>query len=481
MFKKRSTKQIVLVLSLIVLLTLTVSTTLNHVSTKTNSTINTFPPHNVPTSDVVITKNIEHPYGNDYVVPETVSFDFQANFGKLYANTTLKTSVGNILADENGTIAFSLKEKSAFTVMDIDVGTKVTVAERQIDGNGFTIKDGAYIKEGTVTENSSLTIDYVNVYAPKSVNADNVKVLGTKKLNGRYWKNGDSFSFTIERKTDGENWTKLKTKTIAYDGSSANYNKFDFNDILKSLKFDKIGVYDFRISEIEGKLSNIKYDTTIFNFSFHVTDVDMDGKLEIGNVTADKDNLVNYENGNYTLSFEFSNTFIPHVPDINKAEVEIKVNKVVKNIGKESIGRAGFEFVLTDTATGERMIQYTTSDGVATYILSFGLNDVGKSFRYTISETDKGVDGMTYDKSVYYVLVEITLGADNKPTATVKLNGEQVDDAVARFENVYNCDENEAPPTGNKTDVVRCTVMAVVSGICVAILTFKRKKNDKKA
>ncbi len=465
MLKNKIFRRLALLVSLIVLLTSTVNTTFGFIVTKTDSLINTFVPFDSIINNLLISKNVEHPFGDEYVIPDNISFDFKVDFGSVYANTTIKTTNGDINADKNGSIQITVKPGKTFAVEGIDAGTKVTVTEIQKDGSGFTVKDGASTMEGIVAEDGSLKFDYVNIYAPASVQPTNVTVEGTKVLEGRDWQSGDTFSFTLEQKQSDESWTVIGTKAVTYDAENADFNQFDFSDLVQALTFDKVGTYNFRMTEVVGNLENVDYDKSVNTFAIKVTDVDMDGKLEVSTVTAAQNASVKEMDGKYTISVTFNNTFIPIVPDPEDIAVKIDVDKTVKNTGSSSIGPAGFEFVLENTVSDGKLTLKTDENGDAAFYLPFTAADVGKMFTYKLSEINNGMPGVTYDTKVYDISIAITLGADNKLVASITMNGEKVDKAIASFENIYHTelpapDDISVEITANKT--VKNTGMAKI-------------------
>lgn len=474
MLKNRRIRRLALLASLIMLLTSTVNTTFGFIVTKTNSIINTFTPFESILSDLLISKTVEHPFDAGYVIPDNISFDFKVDFGSLYANTTIKTTAGNIIADNNGSINVSLKPGTSLGVEDIDGGTKVTVTEVQNSGSGFAVKDDAVTKEAIVSEDGIVKVEFVNVYTPASVNPVNVTVGGKKILEGREWQDGDTFSFTLEQNTEGDTWVPLGTKTITYDAENAAFNTFDFSDLVQNLTFDKVGTYTFRMSEVVGNLENVDYDKTVNKFAIQVTDVDMDGKLEVGDVIGTQNAAVTKDNGNFNVSVIFNNTFIP-IPVPDDINVAITVNKTVKNTGKASIGASGFEFVLENVTTGEKLALDSDEAGKAIFDLSFTAADIGKTYTYKLSETNEAMEGMTYDTDVYNITVAIELGQDNKLNATVTMNGSIVENAVAEFENIYHV-EDSVPPTGDNSNNVLWFTMLILSSIACVILFLLEKK-----
>ena len=420
------------------LLTSTVNTTYGFIVTKTDSLINTFVPFDSIISNLLISKNVEHPFGDEYVIPDNIAFDFKVDFGPIYANTKIKTTNGDITADKNGSIQITVKPGKTFAVEDIDAGTKVTVTEIQKDGSGFTVKDGAATMEGVVAEDGSLQFSYINVYNPVSITPANVFVSGTKILEGREWQEGDSFSFRLEQEQTDSSWSLISTKTVTYDDGNASFNQFDFSDALHSLTFDKVGIYTFRITEVVGELENVDYDKSVNTFAIKVTDVDMDGKLEVSTVTAAQNASVKEADGKYTISVIFNNTFIPVIPDPEDITVKINVDKTVKNTGSSSISPAGFEFVLENTVSGDKQTLKTDENGDAVFSLPFAFADVDKTFTYKLSEINNGMAGVTYDTKIYDISIAITLSNDNELVASITMDGEKVNKAIATFENIYH-------------------------------------------
>ena len=476
MLKNKIFRRLALLVSLIVLLTSTVNTTFGFIVTKTDSLINTFVPFDNIISNLLISKNVEHPFGDEYVIPDNIAFDFKVDFGSLYANTTIKTTTGDIVADKNGSILISIKPGKSFAVEGIAAGTKVTVTEIQKESSGFTVKDGAATMEGIVAEDGSLKFEYVNIYTPASVQPVNVSVSGTKILEGREWQRGDTFFFTLEQKTNENTWVSLGAKAVTYDAENDAFNQFDFSDLVQALTFDKVGVYEFRMTEVVGNLENVDYDKSVNTFAIKVTDVDMDGKLEVSTVTAAQNAKVIDVDGKYMVAVTFNNAFVPVVADPDDIEVNITVNKTVKNTGVSSISPAGFEFVLENTVSGEKQALKSDENGNAAFSLPFTAADAGKVFTYKLSETNGGITGVTYDTKVYDISIAITLSNNNRLISTISMDGETVNDVIARFENIYYDEHPTAPPTGDNSNTTFWFIMMIISGTAYIVLIFLDKR-----
>ena len=174
------------------------------------------------------------------------------------------------------------------------------------------------------------------------------------------------------------------------------------------------------------------------------------------------------------------NTFVPAVADTDNISLRLTVNKTVHNTGDATLGPGGFEFVLENTATGEKQFAISNSDGKAHYFLTFASADIGNTYIYRLSETDLGDIGMSYDDHVYNVSVSIALNEDNELIANVLIDGQVSEDLVAEFINTYHIDTPDSDPTGDPTDLLFWLFMMTVSGIVCIVLIMTEKKSTSK-
>ncbi len=481
-------RRLMLLVSLIVFFTSSVGTTYGFVVTRTDSIVNIFTPFERAVNKLIITKAVEHPYGDEYVIPDTVAFDFRIDLGAAYANTTVSTGSGEIVTDANGSAVVSIKPFAPLSLYGLDAGTTVTVTDLQKEGSGFFAKDGVAVQTAVVTSDGNVNLDFVNVYSPAAVVPDNVGVVGRKILSGREWQSGDVFTFVLEQNVGGE-WITLGTRSTVYDPSNPDFDKFDFTDIISCLSFDAPGVYSFRMTEQNDGLDGIDYDESVNTFDISVTDFDMDGKLEINTVKGSQNVTASQSNGAYSLSVVFNNTFVPAVVDPDTIEVAVTVNKTVKNTGSGSIGPEGFEFILENTASGEKLAMNTNSAGKAVFKLPFTADDAGKIFSYKLYETDGGKAGVTYDKDVYDITVTVSLDGDGNPTAQVSVNGMPTLDASFGFENVYNgsapvkpspsTPPGGAPQTGDARFAFWIAMMIISASACILLTAADRRSRAK--
>ena len=386
-------RRIAILLSLVMLITSTIGTTYCYIVTKTDPITNVFVPDTVGVSGLAISKTVEHPLGDDYAIPDNIRFDFNVELGSYYAGAKLNTSAGEMTADASGILSVTIKPGAIFGIEGLEEGTVVKVTEKMTTLDGFAVKGDA-TKTVTVGADGTASISFVNTYTPDAVKPSNVTVGGIKVLEGRQWQTGDSFSFVLEQKA-GESWTKLGEQTVTYDAENDDFSKFDFSDVFQALTFDKVGTYTFRMSEIVGTLENVDYDKTVNHFTVKVTDVDMDGKLELNTASGTENAAVTKTNDGYAVTVTFNNTFVPPVvPDPDPITVQIGIDKIINNVGEATHGKGGFQFVRKNTETSEGLGATSADNGKASFSLTFTKADIGKTHTYKLSETNQGFAGI---------------------------------------------------------------------------------------
>ena len=432
---KKNFKGIILLLALFLILTVAIENTFAFIATNTSNVSNTFKPYEFKENDLIINKTVEHPYGEYYKIPNKLLFTFKVNLGSKYANYEFNTTAGTKKADKDGILEVSVKPNEPLTISGIDEGTLVKVTEVQ-DKYGFAVKDSQITKEITITETGILTISFTNVYTPDTIKLDNFSITGTKELEDREWRQGDKFSFKLEFLNNKQEWIEVATKTVEYKENDNDFNKFNFNEEIQKVEYDTIGTYYYRISEIIGTDNNIDYDQNINYFSIEVTDDDMNGKLEITKVEGHQNIEVNKDNNNYNIDVKFNNRFkLENVEDI---EIKITSHKTVKNTGDYEIGPEGFTFVLTNTETNDTKRLLSNDYGITIFGITYTKEDIGKTYNYTLHELNDNKTNVTYSDKTYKIQVEIVLNNEDKLQAKLRLDGQEVDNIKATFENIYH-------------------------------------------
>lgn len=469
--KYKLLRKIALLFSIIMLITSTVNTTYCFIVTSTEPYVNVFMPgEQVSSSGLTLYKTVEHPYNSSYSIPDNISFNFIIELGAGYADTTLDTSHGAMTTDNLGTLNVSLKPDSAITIDGISAGTRVKITEAKTSHTGFETSDGITTKEIVIAPDGNTFVEFINTYNPDSIWPENVTVTGTKLLEGRDWQEGDSFTFLLEW-YDGWSWNELGTRTITYSKDSSDFNKFDFTELLQSVTFYTTGSYAFRITEVAGELDNMTYDTTVNYFYIDVADDYMDGYLYIDNVGSSHNAVTLKRGDNYYVEVTFNNTFTaPLLPDPDDIALAITAHKTIINTGKKTIGPEGFEFVLENTATGEKMTTVSDVNGNAIFTLPFTADDIDKTYVYKLTETNKGGIDIAYDASVYDIQVTITLAENNTLVPVIVMNDSHTDSLVAEFVNTY--DPPVVPATGDNSRLTFWFMLMLISGAICTLLAI---------
>ena len=468
MRKPGAKNQALLGLCLLLLLLAALGTTLAFVVTQTPSLQNIFKPLLAPEGDLVIRKTVEHPFGAAYALPDDLDFDFRVELGAEYANETVATSAGAYTADENGMIEVSLAAGASLGIPEIPADTFVRVTELQ-NRAGFTV-DGTETREVTILEDETHTLEFCNIYSPAAVDPVNVQVEGEKKLTGRDWQPGDSFSFLLEyRLAAEEEWSSLGTKTVTYtEESPADFNRFSFTDLVQAMDLAAAGTYAFRISEQAGSLGGVSYDKVVSYFDILVGDVDMDGSLEIQDVEAYAGNAsVSREGEDFLVEVEIENTYAP----VDGTEAELRITKTLEDRSGQSKAPAGFRFALYhEDGTLCKLSEATTAAGESSISLIYSPVDAGKTFTYVLKEEHAGesIGGLLYDDAEYKIQVSVIDNLDGTIRALVYdyagVGAEQevgaLDPAIpagvsnvyaAGFENIYDPVDAEAEISGVKS------------------------------
>lgn len=366
------------------------------------------------------------------------------------------TATGRIPQD--GEFTFQLNAASAHDSDDnpIDAGDipmpdgsrdgKLTVANK---GTGFTFgrmtytKPGAYtyhVKElagtdktiGYSTQEYDVTVTvtdqggmlsasadrqatdvrFDNTYTPTPVD---VTVKADKRLTGRDLNDGE---FAAELKDSDGNL--LQTKRFARVPRDAQSDKAtDVREGEGTLEFDKLtfdraGVYTYTVTEQDGDLGGVTYDTTSHTVTVTVTE-DADSHT----LTAKTE--YSTENGSED-GIRFTNTYQPQ-----NVLVELTARKRLTGRGLKV---HEFEFELVDRDGKVIDTERNDKDGDIRFKpLTYGrdnngIDDCGEH-RYVIRERNTGEKNVTYDRTEHHVTV--TVGDDLQGNLTAKVEYDPTD------------------------------------------------------
>jgi pilin isopeptide linkage protein len=270
-----------------------------------------------------------------------------------------------------------------------------------------------------------------------------------KELTGRSLKPGE---FSFELNGDGLNHALAATN----DGAG--------RVVFKPIKYTEQDVgktYYYTVEEIQGNLGGVTYDKHVLKIKVEVKDFE-NGELDL-RVTYD---------GSTTFTNRY-NASGAYAPVATKVAVDF------------TLEAGQFEFELVDPLGNVlRTAKNTALGGVQFAPLEFGLDDIGKTFVYTIREVEGTLEKIIYDDTEY----TLTLTVSDQGDGTLLVQ-RKAGEAPAIFTNLLEIvggEEDEIPDDGEKTPATgqqisvytylaaAMLVLAVVS----AILALKPRKKD---
>ena len=312
-----------------------------------------------------------------------------------------------------------------------------TITEKNTKLGGITYDKKVIKATVTVTDNGQGHLvaqvayeqndqTFTNQYQAASTTA---QLSANKQLTGRDLKAGE-FSFELKNDKD----EVLETATNDKDG------KITF----KTLTYTAVGTYQYTIIEKDTKLGGVKYDTKVIKATVTVTD-DGQGRL----VTK-----VSYEKDDQT----FKNTY-----SAAKTNAQLSVKKALTG---RALKDGEFEFELKGQDDKVTQSKKNAQDGSVTFD-TIEYTKTG-TYHYTITEKDTKLQGITYDKKVIKVTVEVTDDGNGQLHAKVSY-----DKNIKTFENRYTPPKKGLPKTGTVIHTLAIFIGLIV--LAGAVYLIKKK------
>lgn len=331
-----------------------------------------------------------------------------------------------------------------------------TYTLREVNGGitskGITYSDAKFTIETTITDNGdgTLSAQHVlkNAEAAIFKNTYSVTPLETeldfglsKAIDGRDWTDADKFSFTISAP---EGAPLPESTTVTVGKSDANAIKFG------TIRFTAAGTYKYEIRENAGNAAGMTYDGHVATAEVTVTE-NGEGKL-----TA---NVTKKESGRFTNTYRTELDYA--------AAGGLKLSKALSG---RPMTEGQFTFTVTpaDAASANALGLHeganvykspAATEGTVGLIdilagkeVKFTQTDAGKTFKYTVAETNDHKPGYTYDDAVRTVTIAVTDDGAGTITATTTVSGgpegthetihksgeNKVESALVPFKNSYS-------------------------------------------
>ncbi len=268
---------------------------------------------------------------------------------------------------------------------------------------------------------SAEQIVFNNTYIPNPTSA---QIPGNKTLEGKVLGGGD---FRFELYASDQNWTQGALLETVENGADGSFN-------FASIRYETAGTWYYLVKEVNGgqTIDGVTYDATVYRIRIDVTD-DLVGNLHAQVHVYD-------DAGVPQQGVEFVNIYTATGED----DVTIEGTKTLN--GKDLVDGM-FTFELVD-AEGDVIAMATNKNGKFEFTMNYGVEDVGKTYTYTVREKNGGqtIDGITYSDAQYTVTVTVSDDGKGNVVATATMVGD------LSFVNEYKVTGNAyVTIVGNKT------------------------------
>lgn len=392
-------------------------------------------------ASLIISKTVTTQEG---ITAPDATFTFKVTVDNMAGQTISGILSQNGQADQAASYTFA--QDNTITVT-LKAGQSVELFGLQ--GKAYTVEE-VNIPENFTPEQNPMTgtiggvcaadaqANFVNTFTPEEIiipggdgEPGEAALTVTKVLEGRDWKDGDSFTFTLAPSNDAAK-AAVQNGSIVMENASIEITNADadksasFGDIT----FKTTGTFQFTVTETQGSLGGVDYDTTPRTVTV-VIGQDTEGNLVVNSITG-QDKLT------------FTNVYTPEevVVDGKDGNAAIQVEKVLT--GREWKAGDSFTFTITplDGAPAPAANTVTITDQTANHAAIFDAITFDKvgSYQYTIQEVipENVSNGITYDSNLITATVTVTDPGDGKLAAAVSYsNGKN----AAIFTNNYKPEE----------------------------------------
>lgn len=348
------------------------------------------------------------------------------------------------------------------------------VTEEGGRAGGMTYSDNVAILRVTVRDNTesgkleasvervSGDSEFVNTYDSSIPSDKLVNPHFSKVLEGRDWRAGDNFTFTIKAKTPGaplpvDTNGKEVTSVTVHNADEAAYFTFGTIPFTYDMVRDGKRTFVYEVTENASGIPGISDDTHAATVTVTVAD---QGNGTMSAVVTNKNN-------------GFRNTYSSHLDYTAAGGLS-----VTKKMNGRAMSAGEFEFDVVANGDGDKLgiagehANSAAPDGGEALVVSspagvtFTQEDVGKVYSYTITEKRGNLGGVTYDATSYKVEITTaddastakltvtthvtsTSGIDNTYTYVAGSNANAA--AKISFENSYIATGETAPIVGTKS------------------------------
>ncbi|MBQ9963668.1 MAG: hypothetical protein IJP14_00940 [Clostridia bacterium] len=413
--------------------------------------------------DLIVNKDVVHPFETapsaltDKQFTIRVDLDGDNVGGRTFTATGL-AGITEVTTDNGGVFTVQLRHDESVRVHNLPANVTYTVTEQlsQTADAGYSLDMAVSTLTGTIPADGVAYGHVINRYTPAVPAEQSLVITGQKTVAdtaGTFDWNGKSFTFKLEQ---------YHPETGAYTqiGNTVSVNQNNARYTFPVIAFEALGTYYYKVSEVipnvTDRLPGMSYDATVGRVVVHVTDNDVDGKMEVDVRDYATDTALTAVNNVYTFTKNFVNT---HTTEATF--VEFTVDKEVTDPHNTGVSEAGFLFGLYKvqggvTATEPAYLMRTVgADGKATFHipLTAVTEDTYILKEVHPADADK-IHGMQYSTEEYKVVVKAEAqGGQLVPSASFEQNGTPVGAQDVVFTNVLQLTPTAETFTVNKNVV----------------------------
>ena len=418
-----------------------------------------------------VSKTIVVPEGFDAAVYAGQDFDFTVSIPEAKDKTvtgTVTDASGQVQGDANFSIAFNdngtythkLKGGQKLTITGLSSGWKYEVTEASLSGWTASPKGAS----GTIAAGEKSTAAFTNTYGATGKLSDNTSLSGEKTIRGRAWTAQDKFAFVLTGidgapMPEGSENDKFALQLSQSEGTPEG-RRVGFN--FGVITYTKPGTYVYNIVEARAGdgydvsiLPGMSVSQALYRVTVTVTDEAHDGTLKVESTMLrlkdDTGATLADGAGVKTDCAAFVNVF-----DVDEAEWDLRGTKHYEDkTGSHPLRSGMFKFELTAKTEGAPMPANTVGGKATANVdatgrfaferVTFDENDVNadkttKSYEYELREVNSGVNGMTYDGTVWHITVTASLNEAGEVVFSVQNTREgqtAVPGETISFSNTY--------------------------------------------
>ena len=330
--------------------------------------------------------------------------------------------------NENGIAKVILKADESCTIKGLPVGAQFEIVENSVEGFTPSVQDNsgeADDAKGVITS-AGAQVAFTNTFAPFVLNGA-TEFNGTKVLDGRDWKEGEAFSFTmtpdaqtkaamdagILQVAGADEDTQVQTVTVTSPASPGYKAGVEYGFNFGDMTVKKAGTYTFTIAEVGSVAANgLTYDDQVYTMTLNVTHEN--GQWAVEKILTDKD-------GEAATDVAFVNTY--------KAKGTLAITLEKELVGRDWTDGETYEFTIEPAVAGD-----ASTPMPETTTVTVGKPDSGNTaeivfpeitytsaqsgtFTYKVTETvpQEAAPGMTYDAAP----ITVTVVAEDNGTGTI--------------------------------------------------------------